>query len=160
MIYANQDVSNLNYIDLKYKDSASIFEHIDLTEYGYTEQSTAFGSVNPDGDHLKFADTIFKKYSMFCLKQPPGCCLPEHTDAFYSFCKKYNVKKEDVVRLIFFMEDWKSGHYLEIESNPVVKWKAGDCVMIPADVPHLSGNVGLAPKYTMQITGLKSDLLI
>jgi hypothetical protein len=51
------------------------------------------------------------------------------------------------------MEDWKSGHYMEVDGNPIVNWNRGDYVMWNYDVPHYAGNFGIEPRYTMQITG-------
>jgi hypothetical protein len=51
------------------------------------------------------------------------------------------------------MEDWQSGHYFEIAGRPVVDWKKGDFVSFNFDVPHMAYNMGIKPRYTLQITG-------
>ena len=51
------------------------------------------------------------------------------------------------------LEDWKSGHYLEVNSRPVVDWPAGQVVEWVYDTPHSAANIGLEDRYTLQITG-------
>ena len=80
--------------------------------------------------------------------------FPIHQDHFISYKKLFNITDTSKIwRCIVFMEDWKSGHYFEIDGQPVVNWKKGDYVMWNNDVPHYAGNFGLEPRYTMQITG-------
>tara|TARA_E500000331_G_scaffold145620_1_gene141743 strand:+ start:31 stop:543 length:513 start_codon:yes stop_codon:yes gene_type:complete len=160
-IFLNRDVSKLQFKNLNYKFASAIYEHTNLVDVGYNEKSTQFGSVNVGGEHKKFVDSLFPTNNhLYALKQNPGCHLPEHMDAFFKFRTQYGVQQEDCMRLIFFMEDWKSGHYLEVNYQPVVGWKAGDCVKIESGEPHLSANGGMEPKYTLAITGLKSELCL
>ena len=56
-------------------------------------------------------------------------------------------------RAIVFLEDWKSGHYLELQGKPIVEWKKGFTVIGAYDAPHMAANIGLNPRYTLQITG-------
>jgi hypothetical protein len=51
------------------------------------------------------------------------------------------------------LEDWKSGHYLEANGEPVVNWSAGQVVEWVNDTPHMAANIGLEDRYTLQITG-------
>ncbi len=51
------------------------------------------------------------------------------------------------------MEDWKSGHYFEIDNKPFVDWKAGDWVWWKGTVPHSASNIGVETRYTLQLTG-------
>ncbi len=122
---------------------------------GFIDKNTQYYQTFevPDEYHT-FAQTIFSEYSLSVIKQMPGQTIPEHFDTFYQFCKKNNCKKEEVCRLNFFLEDWKSGHYFELLGEPFVKWRKMNFKVIRYNQPHLSGNMGLVPKYTMQITGL------
>lgn len=79
--------------------------------------------------------------------------LPLHQDSYISYRKKFNVEAELIWRCIVFLEDWKSGHYFEIDGQAYTSWKAGDYVYWNNDVPHFAANIGLEPRYTMQITG-------
>lgn len=79
--------------------------------------------------------------------------LPVHVDSYTTYVKKFNLLPEQVWRCIVFLEDWKSGHYFEIDGVAHMNWRRGDYVLWNNDVPHYAGNFGLEPRYTMQITG-------
>ena len=53
-----------------------------------------------------------------------------------------------------FLENWKSGHYFEVDGFPVFNWKAGDYCMWTHSVPHFAANIGIEDRYTLQITGV------
>jgi hypothetical protein len=52
-----------------------------------------------------------------------------------------------------FLEDWKSGHYFEAMDYAYVDWIAGTVIEWTYDTPHMAANMGLEPRYTLQITG-------
>ena len=79
--------------------------------------------------------------------------LPLHSDHYTNYCKRFNTTRDKTWRAIFFLEDWKSGHYYEIDGMPLVSWKAGDWVAWKNDVVHFAANIGTEPRYTMQVTG-------
>jgi hypothetical protein len=84
--------------------------------------------------------------------------LPIHQDHYLAYQQKFNITDPSTIwRCIVFLEDWKSGHYMEIAGKPIVDWKCGDYVMWNYDVPHYAGNFGTEPRYTVQITGTQSD---
>lgn len=84
--------------------------------------------------------------------------FPIHQDHYVSYQQKFNIEDPTTIwRCIVFLEDWKSGHYLEVDGNPIVKWKRGDYAMWNYNVPHFAGNFGTEPRYTMQITGTQID---
>ena len=84
----------------------------------------------------------------------PGTKLPEHGDTFIRYKEIMNLKPtDDVGRAVVFLEDWKSGHYFEINETPVVNWKSGDYILWKNDTPHMAANIGKEYRYTMQITG-------
>ena len=80
--------------------------------------------------------------------------FPVHQDHYISYRKLFKITDPGSIwRCIVFLEDWKSGHYMEIDNKPIVDWKRGDYVMWNFDVPHYAGNFGTESRYTMQITG-------
>jgi hypothetical protein len=82
--------------------------------------------------------------------------LPLHSDAYNSYRKMFNIEDPNTIwRCVVFLDDWKSGHYFEIDGTPYLNWKKGDYVMWNYNVPHFAGNFGTEPRYTMQITGVK-----
>ena len=84
-----------------------------------------------------------------------GTILPVHQDAYHRYIKLFNLqgKETSIRRAIIFLEDWASGHYLEVNNIPIVDWKKGFCVIWHYDLPHMAANLGLDPRYTLQITG-------
>jgi len=79
--------------------------------------------------------------------------MPVHKDHFNQYCEVFNTFPEKVKRAIVFLEDWKSGHYFEIDGEAIVNWKAGDFVMWQGDAPHSASNIGIEDRYTLQLTG-------
>lgn len=82
--------------------------------------------------------------------------FPVHQDKYISYRKLFDITDTSTIwRCIVFLEDWKSGHYFEIDGKPIVAWKRGDFVRWNFDVPHYAGNFGTEPRYTAQITGIQ-----
>lgn len=82
--------------------------------------------------------------------------FPLHSDSYISYRKMWNIDNAySIWRCIVFLEDWKSGHYFEIDGKPFVDWKQGDYCVWNFDVPHFAANIGTEPRYTMQITGVQ-----
>ena len=99
---------------------------------------------------------IFLKKStvtLYCMT--PGTIMPEHEDKFLKYKEVMNLNNSiDIGRAIVFLENWKSGHYFEIDGSPLVNWKQGDYVIWKNNVPHMAANLGSDNRYTMQITGI------
>lgn len=85
--------------------------------------------------------------------------VPPHSDGYPGYLKRNNIDNiNHVCRAVVFLEDWKSGHYLEVDGNPIVDWQAGDWVWWRGDTPHYAANIGLENRYTLQITGINHEL--
>ena len=93
-----------------------------------------------------------------------GCCyyrmgtndiIPNHTDAYNVYTEKFGCKTEDVHKILVFLEDWKSGHYFELEGKPFVEWSAGNYATWVGNTEHFAANIGTEYRYTLQITGHK-----
>jgi hypothetical protein len=91
-----------------------------------------------------------------------GCCyyrmntndiIPNHSDIYNVYTKKFNCKTEEVHKILVFLEDWKSGHYFECEGKPFIEWKAGDYTSWIGNTEHFAANIGIEYRYTLQITG-------
>ncbi len=84
-----------------------------------------------------------------------GTVLPTHQDTYKRYVELFNLQGQEhrIRRAIVFLENWKSGHYLELKGQPVVEWHAGFTVVWAYDDPHMAANIGLQPRYTLQITG-------
>ena len=79
--------------------------------------------------------------------------MPPHVDHFQTYVKLFKVNIENVYRAVVFLEDWKPGHYFEIDSKGCINWSAGDYVLWGSDIEHAAANIGTDPRYTLQITG-------
>tara|TARA_Y100001963_G_C6579734_1_gene352831 strand:+ start:94 stop:597 length:504 start_codon:yes stop_codon:yes gene_type:complete len=133
---------------------------------GYMNDITSFsGKMAAHNDrlptwHNKIIEWVDKEFQL----KDVGCCyyrmetndiIPEHSDAYNVYTKKFNCKSDDVHKILVFLEDWRSGHYFEYDGKPFVNWKAGNWVMWVGNTRHFAANIGAEPRYTLQITGHK-----
>ena len=81
--------------------------------------------------------------------------LPVHQDTYKRYVELFSLQGQEhkIRRAIVFLEDWQSGHYLELKGRPITGWRAGFTVVWAYDAPHMAANLGLTPRYTLQITG-------
>jgi hypothetical protein len=86
-----------------------------------------------------------------------GAVMPVHSDLYKKYIELFNLqgKEHTIYRALILLEDWKSGHYLEAMGVPYTDWTAGTVVEWSYDTPHMAANIGLEPRYTLQITGHK-----
>jgi hypothetical protein len=89
-------------------------------------------------------------YKMSCME-----VMPNHEDHFETYCRVFGVERADVYRGLLMLEDWKSGHYLEMANHAYVNWNAGDYYVWSSDVVHAASNIGPEPRWTLQITGTR-----
>ena len=84
-----------------------------------------------------------------------GTILPAHSDLYKKYVEVFQLQGQEstIHRAVIFLEDWQSGHYLECDGDPITGWRAGDGVIWQYDTPHLAANMGISPRYTLQITG-------
>jgi hypothetical protein len=84
-----------------------------------------------------------------------GTVLPTHGDLYLKYIDLFNLhgQEQNIRRAVVFLEDWKPGHYAEYMDEPFVNWQAGTVIEWPYDTPHMAANIGLDPRYTLQITG-------
>ena len=84
-----------------------------------------------------------------------GTVLPRHRDLYRKYIELFSLQGQEhrIRRAIVFLEPWSSGHYAECCDVPVVDWQAGTVIEWAFDAPHVAANLGLAPRYTLQITG-------
>ncbi len=88
--------------------------------------------------------------SVYCM--PPGTIMPEHRDMYHRYKDINDIDDDDICRILVFLDDWKSGHYFEIEDTPVINWKSGDYCIWYNDASHIAANIGRENRYTLQIT--------
>jgi len=94
--------------------------------------------------------------SFYCM--PPGRILPEHRDTYKKYRELFNVDNPySIWRTVVFLEDWQSGHYLEVADCPITGWQAGDAILWQYNTPHLAANLGRENRYTLQLTGIMNE---
>jgi hypothetical protein len=87
------------------------------------------------------------------IVQPPGNTIPIHRDTFYQIKKKYPDRKETIVRANIFLENWKTGHFLQYNDTVHTHWRQGEGHMWDESVLHIGANNGMENKYTLQVSG-------
>jgi len=94
--------------------------------------------------------------TLYCMT--PGTILPNHKDIYLKYKQIFNLEEKfsNIFRVIIFLENWKSGHYFEIDENPIINWSKGDYVLWEYDAEHIAANIGSENRYTLQITGIKT----
>jgi hypothetical protein len=85
--------------------------------------------------------------------------MPQHRDLYKAYIQRFQLQGQErtIRRALVFLEDWKQGHYFDCGEQAVVNWKAGDVVEWTYDTPHSAANIGVADRYTLQITGHVDD---
>jgi hypothetical protein len=78
--------------------------------------------------------------------------MPEHVDHYSTYMRLFGAEYKNVCRILVMLEDWKPGHYLEIDGTGIVNWLAGDYFIWESDTPHAAANIGVDDRYTLQIT--------
>jgi len=88
-----------------------------------------------------------------------GTVLPTHGDLYLRYVELFGLQGQEhcIRRAIVFLEDWKPGHYAEYNGVAKINWRAGDVVEWCYDAPHMAANLGLDPRYTLQVTGWMHD---
>lgn len=133
-------------------------EIIEWRKMGYTHDTFSgvmYGGRNPMpawtlevADQMGMKNPGFVFYKMSTLE-----IMPPHVDHFETYSRVFNVPRERVFRGLVMLENWKPGHYLEMDKVGVVNWMAGDYFIWSADIEHAASNIGVEPRYTLQITG-------
>ena len=87
----------------------------------------------------------------------PGYIIPWHTDHFANYSKRFGHLRTKVKRRMVFLEDWKTGHYFQLENDVYTYWRQGEYVEWSSEQAHMGANVGPEPRYTLQITGVPNE---
>lgn len=155
----DHEYKELNYIHEPFNDpiSARIW-----SEQGYRGPVTGV-MCDMKQRHPVWTDKIIKLFTAkgwndigVCFyRMDTGVILPVHKDLYLKYIQLFDLqgKEQTIFRAIIFLEDWQSGHYAEYCNEPFVNWKAGDGVYWQYDALHMAANIGLTPRYTLQITG-------
>ena len=94
-----------------------------------------------------YKNITFTFYKMSTLE-----IMPEHSDHYNTYIKMFDAKSENIHRILVMLEDWKPGHYLEIDGVGITNWIAGDYFIWKNDCKHAAANIGIEDRYSLQIT--------
>jgi hypothetical protein len=153
----------LNYINEDFNDIE--LKNIWLNQ-GYTDQFTGdmcdMRSPQPAWNQRFidiFAGQGWKDIGTSYYRMNTGTVLPTHGDLYSKYIKLFNLQglEHTIRRAIVFLEDWQPGHYAEYQDQAYVNWKAGSVIEWAYAAPHMAANLGLTPRYTLQITGHVSN---
>ncbi len=127
-----------------------------LTKYNTQLQQLWWSDNDLDYEYIGSCLNM-KVVTVSSLKQNPGNVIPLHIDAFYRLKRNCPDTNAIPVRSNIFLQDADVGHMLQfvVDGKTVTdtSWKAGQGYQFDKNVPHLSGNAGLRPKYTLQVSG-------
>lgn len=150
----DESYKNFNYIKKPIPD-AQIKEwrkqgHTNLYFNGemYDSQNSMPSWVNLISNFLNLKNCGFVFYKM-----TTGTIMPFHRDHFDTYYKKFKVEKNRIKRALYFLEDRKPGHFIEVEDFLFSNYKKGDILLWDSNVVHAAGNYGIEDRYTLQITG-------
>jgi hypothetical protein len=159
----DNEYKTLNYINESFND-------IDLSQQwlaqGYANQFTGdmcdMRNAQPSWNQ-RFLEIFkgqgWKDIGTSYYRMGTGIVLPTHGDLYSKYIELFNLQGQEhtIRRAIIFLEDWQPGHYAEYRDRAYINWKAGSVVEWTYDTPHMAANLGLTPRYTLQITGHVDD---
>ena len=162
-VFWDDEFKRLDYINEPFNDPISVNQWI---SQGY--QSKITGDLCDMRHQLptwnyKFIEHFekqgWKDIGLAYYRMPTGTVMPTHSDLYKRYIEIFNLQGQEhtICRALVLLEDWKSGHYLEVMNQPVVGWSAGTVVEWTYDTPHMAANIGLEDRYTLQITGHVSN---
>jgi len=147
---------SLPYYNESFNDPKSLewWRSLGYTQTKFTGDMYDMRSEEPSWMN-EFREYLPWNHFSWCVyRMAPGCALPKHSDLYVRFRELYNIDDPTKIRrAVVFLDDWQSGHYFDVNDNPILQWKAGEGVIWEYDTPHCAANVGVTNRYTLQITG-------
>ena len=162
-VFWDAEYRTLDYINESFNDLDTTTEWI---KQGYPNKFTGdmcdMRSQQPSWNDKfisHFAAQGWQDIGTSYYRMGTGTILPTHKDLYLKYINLFNLKGREhtIRRAIILLEDWKSGHYLEVMGQPIVNWSAGTVIEWIYDTPHMAANIGLEDRYTLQITGHVDD---
>jgi hypothetical protein len=158
-VFWDDEYKTLDYIYEPFNDPMDVARWI---SQGY--QSKICGALCdmrhqlPSWNHrfIEYYDDLgWKDVGVAYYRMDTGTVMPVHEDRYKRYIELFNLQGQEhtIRRALVLLEDWSSGHYLEVMGVPEVNWSAGTVVEWTYDTPHMAANIGLEPRYTLQITG-------
>ena len=158
-VFWNDEFKQLDYENEAFNDAVSIKAWMQQGyPFKFTGDMCDMRKTQPSWNQQfidYFASQGWQDIGTSYYRMPTGTCLPTHGDLYKTYINLFGLEgqEQNIRRAIVFLEDWKSGHYFEAMDHAHVGWVAGTVVEWAYDAPHLAANMGLEPRYTLQITG-------
>ena len=158
-VFWDDEYRHLNYENEEFNDSESMSKWI---QAGYPNRFTGdmcdMRRPQPTWNQRfidMFASMGWKDIGTSYYRMNTGTVLPTHSDLYVKYINLFALQGQEhrIRRAIVFLEDWASGHYFEGMGVPFTQWTAGTVMEWSYDTPHMAANIGLEPRYTLQITG-------
>jgi hypothetical protein len=158
-VFWDDEFKGLDYVNEDFNDTENLER---WTAMGYANKFTGdmcdMRRPQPSWNYqfIKiFQEMGWKDIGTSYYRMGTGTILPTHSDLYLRYIDIFKLQGQEhtIRRAIVFLEDWRPGHYFEGANWPTVNWRAGDVVEWEYDAPHLAANLGLDPRYTLQITG-------
>ena len=155
----DDEYKTLDYVNEPFNDTES---SVKWTTLGYPNKFTGdmcdMRGAQPSWNQ-RFIDIFtaqgWRDIGTSYYRMNTGTVLPTHGDLYLKYIKVFNLQgqEENIRRAVIFLNDWEPGHYAEYCNDPFVNWSAGSTVEWSYNTPHMAANLGLTPRYTLQITG-------
>jgi hypothetical protein len=158
-VFWDDEYKSLDYIQEPFNDSADVSRWV---SQGYQAKICGdlcdMRSRQPSWNYRfieHFESLGWKDIGTAYYRMTSGTVMPVHEDRYVKYIDLFDLcgQEPTIRRALVLLEDWSSGHYLEVMGQPHVNWTAGTVVEWVFDTPHMAANIGLEPRYTLQITG-------
>jgi hypothetical protein len=155
----NNEYKDLDYRNEQFNDTTNIERWLSL---GYSNKFTGdmcdMRGTQPSWNQRFvniYTEMGWKNIGTSYYRMNTGTVLPTHQDLYLRYIQIFQLQDQEhrIRRAVIFLENWKPGHYAEYNDIPKVNWQAGDVVEWQYDMPHMAANLGIEPRYTLQITG-------
>jgi len=101
------------------------------------------------------AQILGKHHTYSLIQIPPGHILPWHRDYYNHHIRRFNIAEHDaqqVSRAVVCLENWTYGQIVQIGSEMLHHWRAGDVFSWPHAAWHGAANFGNHAMTFLQIT--------
>mgnify|MGYP003333868986 CR=1 FL=1 len=158
-VFWDDEFKHLHYVKEDFNDPESVDRWIRL---GYANNFVGnmcdMRGDQPSWNHRFisiYQEMGWKNIGTSYYRMSTGTVLPTHRDLYSKYIKIHQLQGQEhsIRRAIVFLEDWEPGQYSETDGIGLVNWSAGTTIEWAYDTPHAAANLGLKPRYTLQITG-------
>jgi hypothetical protein len=163
-VFLNADYSQHygSCISYQRREQEDIHERVGGFPKSYHEDNTRIQQLwfdEGDVDYIELGNQLgMEVITVSSILQPPGNVITLHRDTFFQINKQYPDETRTKIRANIYLEDWAPGHLINYQDENFnwqtsTHWKQGDGFIWDSQHLHLSGNAGLVPKYTLQVSG-------